>query len=57
MKQSHFRRWVHDIWFRNCEEHLTYGEEPYKIQEYWGRYKYWLKREYRYQTQQTTKKG
>jgi hypothetical protein len=46
---SQFRLWVQAIWYQNCEEHLTYGEEPYKISEYWNRYKFWLKREYRHQ--------
>jgi hypothetical protein len=46
---SRFRLWVQDIWYQNCQEHLTYGEEPYKIAEYWNRYKFWLKREYQHQ--------
>jgi len=44
---SAFRTWVHNLWFQNYEEHLTFGEEPYKIQEYWNKYKWWIKREYR----------
>ena len=46
---SAFRMWVQDIWYRNCEEHLTYGEDTYTIKQYWERYKYWLKREYKHQ--------
>lgn len=46
---SSFRMWVQNIWIQNCEEHLTYGEEPYKMREYWNKYKYWLKREYQHQ--------
>lgn len=46
---SAFRRWVQELWYQNCEEHLTYGESPYKMQEYWNKYKYWLKREYQHQ--------
>ena len=46
---SAFRLWVNDIWHQNCEEHLTYGEDPYTIKQYWERYKYWLKREYKHQ--------
>ncbi len=46
---SAFRHWVNELWLDNCEEHLTYGEEPYKMKEYWDKYKYWLKREYKYQ--------
>ncbi len=49
---SAFRLWVQDIWHQNCEEHLTYGEDPYTIKQYWERYKYWLKREYRHRQKQ-----
>jgi len=50
MKPSRpFRLWVQRIWFDNTEEHLTYGELPYTIQEYWAKYKWWLRREYRHQ--------
>lgn len=44
-----FKLWVQRIWIENTEEHLTYGELPYTIQEYWTRYKWWLRREYRHQ--------
>ena len=46
---SAFRRWVQELWYQNCEEHLTYGENPYTIKQYWDKYKYWLKREFRHQ--------
>lgn len=46
-----FRLWVQQVWYDNCEEHLTYGEDPYKLQEYWNKYKFWLKREYKHQRQ------
>jgi hypothetical protein len=49
MKSTDFRRWLHEIWMKNCDEHYTYGELPYTQQEYFQRYKFWLKREYRYQ--------
>ena len=48
-RASAFRHWVTEIWLDNCEEHLTYGEDPYTIKQYWDRYKYWLKREFRHQ--------
>lgn len=48
-KQSHFRHWVHELWLENCDEHLTYSEDPYTMKQYWERYKYWLKREYKHQ--------
>ena len=48
-RASAFRHWVKELWLDNCEEHLTYGETPYKMQEYWSKYKWWIKREYKYQ--------
>lgn len=44
---SRFRLWVQKIWMANCEEHLTYGEDPVTIKHYWNTYKYWLKHNYR----------
>lgn len=46
---KNFRHWVREIWLENCEEHLTYNENPYTIKQYWERYKWWLRREYRHQ--------
>ena len=43
-----FRLWVQRIWYANSEEHLTYGELPYTMQQYWSMYKWWLRREYRH---------
>ena len=43
-----FRQWVDEIWRDNCEEHLVYNEAAYTQQEYFQKYKYWLKREYKY---------
>ena len=45
---SRFRLWVQRLWAENCEEHLTFGEQPYKMQEYWKKYKWWIKREYKH---------
>ena len=45
---SNFRAWVYQIWQDNCREHEEFNELPYTQQEYWNRYKYWLKREFRY---------
>ena len=41
------RLWVEEIWRENCEERLTYNENPATIKEYWNTYKYWLKKEYK----------
>lgn len=49
---TRFRLWVQRIWMENCEERLTVGEDPVTIKQYWNSYKYWLKREYRYQQRQ-----
>ena len=49
MRHSAFRNWVRDIWLQNCDEHRDYKELPYSQEEYWERYKYWLKREYKHQ--------
>lgn len=46
---SPFRSWLDKIWRENCREYEDYGQLPYSLQEYWHRYKYWLKREYRHQ--------
>ena len=52
MKKSSFRLWVQNIWSANSEEHCIFHEKPYTLQLYWKEYKYWLKREYRYQNKQ-----
>jgi hypothetical protein len=46
---SRFRLWVNEVWRENCEERLTYHQDPATIKEYWNAYKYWLKREYKHQ--------
>lgn len=50
MKKTAFRLWLQKIWQENCEEHQTYGEPVLSIDEYFAKYKYWLKREFRYQS-------
>lgn len=47
MKNSEFRRWVMELWLNNKEEHLNWNQEPYTINEYWSRYKWWIKTEWR----------
>ena len=48
---SPFRAWVHQLWIENCDEHQQYNSTRYGEQEYFQKYKWWLKREYRYQQQ------
>ena len=45
---SRFRLWVQRLWMENCEERLTYGDEPATIKQYWNTYKWWIKREYKH---------
>lgn len=49
---SHFRLWVNNIWMHNRDEHQELREPVLSITEYWNNYKWWLKREYRYQRRQ-----
>lgn len=46
-----FRHWVQEKWYEHVEECLAWqGLEPSATpQEYFARYKYWLKREYQHQ--------
>jgi hypothetical protein len=48
-KTSDFRRWVEMIWRDNCQERQEWREDQQTLAQYFGRYKYWLKREFRYQ--------
>lgn len=48
-KPSEFRRWVEKIWRENCDECLAWREPKSSLEVYFARYKYWLKREFRYQ--------
>ena len=52
---SKFRAWVYQVWQDNCTERDAFHELPYSQQEYWARYKYWLKREFRFQNQRLSK--
>jgi len=49
MKRANFRLWVTNLYYENCDEKLLHHESPYTLSEYFQRFKYWLKREYRYQ--------
>jgi hypothetical protein len=49
MKHSNFRRWVQEMWYRHedeCEAYRDFAKSP---TEYWNTYKWWLKREFRFQ--------
>ena len=50
MKTNSFRMWCQEKWFEHKDELEAYHQPlPYTAQEYFQRYKYWLKREYRHQ--------
>ena len=51
-KESQFRHWVRNIWFDNAQERAEFKELPYTMEEYYQKYKWWLKREYKFQTKQ-----
>ena len=54
-KESHFRSWVRNIWFDNAIERAEYKQLPYTMEEYYQKYKWWLKREYKFQNKQKSR--
>jgi hypothetical protein len=44
-----FKLWLNELWLQNCEERMLYKECTYKMQDYFSKYKWWLKREYKHQ--------
>ena len=45
-----FRLWCQEKWYEHVNELESYGQSvPYTAKDYFAKYKYWLKREYRYQ--------
>lgn len=53
---SHFRNWLRNIWLDNCSEHEGFKELPYTMKEYFDKYKWWLKREYKFQNETNPKR-
>ena len=50
MKTYSFRLWCQEKWFEYKDEMESYGQPLcYNAQQYFEKYKFWLKREYRYQ--------
>ncbi len=48
--QMNFRSWCYEKWNEHKDEMESYCQGlPYSSQEYFNKYKYWLKREYRHQ--------
>ncbi len=48
-KDTAFRIWLMKIWTENKDERLEFKEPVVALSEYFNQYKYWLKREFRYQ--------
>lgn len=45
-----FKTWIHNIWFEHCEEFEGWNHRlpDYSPQDYFNKYKWWLRREYRH---------
>ena len=46
-----FKTWIHELWIDNCDELYALRAEKYTEQEYFQKYKWWLRREYQHQKQ------
>ena len=44
-----FRTWLQNLWYENCEERMNWGSDKLTLSEYFRQYKWWLRREYRFQ--------
>ncbi len=46
-----FRRWCYEKWYEHCDEVEAWTGErvKYLSRDYFGLYRWWLRREYRYQ--------
>lgn len=53
--ESEFRYWCRNIWLENCAELESYKQLPYSLQEYFQKYKYWLKREFQHHKKSSKK--
>jgi hypothetical protein len=49
MKNSHFRFWLRNVWLDNCDENDNFNQPKYSLEDYWAKYKWWLRREWRHQ--------
>jgi hypothetical protein len=49
MKDSHFRRWLQEMWYEHCDEILlwSHSKVQYPSSEYFRKYKWWLRAMYR----------
>lgn len=51
MKETLFRLWLMRIYMEHKDEAQSLGFQTYDVDTYFRIYKWWLKREYRYQQQ------
>lgn len=49
MKVTPFRLWCQNLWMANAEERSQMGFDRIDMSEYFRRYKFWLKREFKHQ--------
>ena len=49
MKTSPFRIWCRNLWIANADERNEMVFDRITLEEYFKRYKFWLKREYKHQ--------
>lgn len=54
-----FRSWVTELWFKNCAEREAWGDTGgcSNSTEYFRKYKWWLKREYKFQNEKSFQKS
>lgn len=46
-KEKSFRTFVQEMWYKNQEELEAYHLEPYTPQQYFQKYKWWLRNQFR----------
>jgi hypothetical protein len=45
-----FRHWLQEMWMQHKDELELFSQRrDYEVKDYFNRYKYWLRREYRHQ--------
>jgi hypothetical protein len=52
MTNKTFKLWLYELWQDNCTELEEYHLQRYTLKEYYNKYKWWLRREYRHQQQE-----
>lgn len=45
-KEKSFRTFVQEMWYKNQEELEAYHLEPYTPQQYFQKYKWWLRNQF-----------